>query len=246
MNLSIFIELFSGIYRKQVALPGGSRSNRPRRFRPISRRGKCVIGSGTSIPAGRRIPDDRVEGAAQFPKEGERRPARERTLPTSGSPRVCGTRTRTDLHPSTPPARAGSRPEPPRLPCASRSAAYPSRKAAGSASTAWRMIRCAPSRTGSLDSSRRGLLKKSLDAGKPPSFRCRSRPEKEGSTESIWTFHRAERRPRLRCRATPERGIRAEGMTARDRFHRRMKMDSGFRRNDDIGRFRPVRWVEPD
>jgi len=115
VNLSIFIELFSGIYRKQVALPGGSRSNRPRRFRPISRRGKCVIGNKTSIPAGRRIPDDRVEGAAQFPKEGERRPARERTLPASGSPRVCGTRTRTDLHPSTPPARAGSRPEPPRV-----------------------------------------------------------------------------------------------------------------------------------
>ena len=45
-----------------------------------------------------------------------------------------------------------------------------------------------------------GLLKKTLDTGKPPSFRRKP--------ESILTFHRAER-PRLRRRATPERGIRA-------------------------------------
>ena len=72
-----------------------------------------------------------------------------------------------------------------------------------------------------------GPVEKSLDAGKPPSFRRKP--------ESILTFHQAERL-RLRCRATPERGTRAEGMTARGRFHRRMKMDSGFRRNDERNR----------
>ena len=69
-----------------------------------------------------------------------------------------------------------------------------------------------------------GLMKKLLDRGKPPSFRRKP--------ESILTFHRAER-PRLCWRATPECGICAEVMTARGRFHRWMKMDSGFRRNDE-------------
>ena len=69
-----------------------------------------------------------------------------------------------------------------------------------------------------------GLLKKPLDRGKPPSFRRKP--------ESILTFHRAER-PRLCWRATPQCGICAAVMTARGRFHRWMKMDSGFRRNDE-------------
>ena len=56
-----------------------------------------------------------------------------------------------------------------------------------------------------------------FNRAKPPSFRRKP--------ESILTFHQAER-PRLRRCATPERGICAEGMTARGRFHQRMKMDS--------------------
>ena len=62
-----------------------------------------------------------------------------------------------------------------------------------------------------------GLLKKSFSVGfAPPSFRRKP--------ESILTFHRVGR-PRLRRCATPEYGIRAEGMAAHNRFHRRMKMD---------------------
>ena len=51
------------------------------------------------------------------------------------------------------------------------------------------------------------------------------------STESILTFHRAER-PRLRRHATPERGIRAAGMTVQWSITSANEMDSGFRRND--------------
>ena len=87
-------------------------------------------------------------------------PATRRTCPASAEHEPAK-----DRHPSIPPAKAGSRCERAhdglarhaRLACSSRISP-------NSASTAWRMIRCAPSRTNSLNSSRKAGFVKGIVA----------------------------------------------------------------------------------